>query len=140
MGRYSCSSLPCLSIGLRGVGLHLAVQSLSQSRLCFCKSWMASVWAGRDSQGHIKSLLSFRLLLGQLSLSFFQHNNINSLSNNCVSQSLIFAWRLTGWVLPSQIESVTAIYSSGCECLKQTENFRVNSEFVVSCGSHQEFG
>lgn len=35
-----------------------------------------------------------------------------------------------GWVLPSQVESVTAIHRSGCECLNQTECFRVNSVFV----------
>lgn len=51
-------------------------------------------------------------------------------NNSCVSQSRIFAWRLTGWVLPSQVESVSAIYCSGCECLNQTESFRVNSEFM----------
>lgn len=62
--------------------------------------------------------------------------------DSCVSQSRIFAWQLTGWVLPSQVESVTTVYHSGCECLSQTESFRVNSELVwyQSSASHQEFG
>jgi len=64
---------------VRGAGLPLAVQKPVTAKVEFLQVLDGLGWAGRDCQGHSKSLIFFRLLLGQLSLAIFQHNNLNLL-------------------------------------------------------------
>lgn len=132
-----------------------------------CPVW-ASVWAmlgctwqrrARHSQGFvsaslgwpqlglgetvraISSLLSFSLLLGQLSLSFFQQNNLISLLQRlrltvfylCLAVDWLGA-AITGWVCYRNISLRMWMLKPKC---KLQSGFRV---CVVSCGSHQEFG